>query len=767
MRLKSIELSGFKSFAKKTTLEFASSITAIVGPNGSGKSNTAESFRFVLGEQSMKSMRGRKGEDMIWNGSASSPRAGRASAKLILDNSDRALNLDFDEVAIERVVYRDGANDYLLNGSQVRLRDIAELLAQANIGASGHHIISQGEADRVLSASSKERREMLEDALGLTAYLYKREEAQRKLEKAAENMREVEALRRELVPHLKFLGAQVKKIEEAQTLKETLAQKYLEYLKRESVYLNIADAQLAEEESEPKAQHKELDTRIEHIRRELSAKGKKDAQTHELIALEEEGRKAAGRRDTLGRELGRIEGELTAHERIVSVQGGTVPLSEANIFATRVQEELEMFLTLEGQTLKARINALVVLAKEFLRRVSAQGGSALGGKEHDIESLTKKKSQLEAELKDLHTQEERVAREVAQLRRSIEGEKDASREAERELFQAMAKRSELDAALAALKGRRDILAREREQFKAELGEAGALIGRAVFEYEDYVVRLPAQAGDASGEEVTESEMTEEERSAQEDRRRKLQRLMIKLEEIGAGNSQEVLKEHKETTERDEFLARELQDLEASSGKLHHLIGELTATLETRFGDGIDKINQEFDNYFKLMFGGGNANLSVVKEKKPRRGTGLARFDLESPELRSNLDSDIEDTDDGEEIEEGIEISVTLPHKRIKGLHMLSGGERALTSIALIFAMSQVNPPPFLILDETDAALDEANSRRYGDMIENLSKKSQLILITHNRETMSRAGVLYGVTMGSDGVSKLLSVNFDQASAVAK
>jgi chromosome segregation protein len=127
----------------------------------------------------------------------------------------------------------------------------------------------------------------------------------------------------------------------------------------------------------------------------------------------------------------------------------------------------------------------------------------------------------------------------------------------------------------------------------------------------------------------------------------------------------------------------------------------------------------------------------------------------------------EDEEDDEEVEEGIDIAITLPHKRIKGLHMLSGGERALTSIALIFAMSQVNPPPFLILDETDAALDEANSKRYGDMIETLAKHSQLIVITHNRETMSRAGILYGVTMGNDGVSKLLSVKFEDALAVAK
>jgi chromosome segregation protein len=127
---------------------------------------------------------------------------------------------------------------------------------------------------------------------------------------------------------------------------------------------------------------------------------------------------------------------------------------------------------------------------------------------------------------------------------------------------------------------------------------------------------------------------------------------------------------------------------------------------------------------------------------------------------------LEGTEEKEE-EFGISISVNLPRKKIRGLDMLSGGERALTSIALLFAMSQVNPPPFLVLDETDAALDEANSRKYGDMVESLSKHSQLIVITHNRETMSRANVLYGVTMGGDSISKLLSIKFDEASSYAK
>ncbi len=208
MYLKSLEISGFKSFAKKANLNFTSPITGIVGPNGSGKSNIAEAFRFVLGEQSIKSLRGKKGEDMIWNGGgeSSSGRANRASVKLTFDNSRRLFSsIDFEEVSLERVVNRDGANEYLLNGSQVRLKDIVELLSGAHIGATGHHIISQGEADRILGASIRERREMIEDALGLKIHQWKKLESIRKLERTEENMKQVESLRREIAPHLKFL----------------------------------------------------------------------------------------------------------------------------------------------------------------------------------------------------------------------------------------------------------------------------------------------------------------------------------------------------------------------------------------------------------------------------------------------------------------------------------------------------------------------------------------------------------------------------------
>jgi chromosome segregation protein len=160
MYLKSLEINGFKSFSKKTNLDFKTKISSIVGPNGSGKSNVAESFRFVLGEQSMKNMRGKKGEDLIFSGTNS--RSNRGAVKVIFDNKDKTLNIDYDEVVIERVVYRDGNNEYLINSSRVRAKDVLELLTSANIGASGHHIISQGEADKILSISPKERKAVIE-----------------------------------------------------------------------------------------------------------------------------------------------------------------------------------------------------------------------------------------------------------------------------------------------------------------------------------------------------------------------------------------------------------------------------------------------------------------------------------------------------------------------------------------------------------------------------------------------------------------------------
>ena len=235
--LKRIEISGFKSFAKKTELSFDTPVTAVVGPNGSGKSNIVESIRFVLGEQSNKSLRSKSGADLIFKGSKTLSQQNRAYVKIVFDNRNKIFRLgegtstlDYDDVEIAREIFRDGGSKYTLNGSEIRLKDVTELLSSVNIGASGHHIISQGEADRILSANARERREMIEDALGLKLYQYRLRESERKLEKTEVNMKEVDALRREIAPHLRYLKKQMEKIEYAKELSSKLTKMYESYL---------------------------------------------------------------------------------------------------------------------------------------------------------------------------------------------------------------------------------------------------------------------------------------------------------------------------------------------------------------------------------------------------------------------------------------------------------------------------------------------------------------------------------------------------------
>ena len=752
--MKSLELVGFKSFAKKSELSFGAPITAIVGPNGSGKSNVAEAFRFVLGEQSFKSMRGKKGEDLIWNGTAKLPRQNRAAVKLIFDNppvgGQKLLNIDFDEAILERVVHRDGVNEYSVNGSQVRLRDILELLAGTHIGPSGHHIISQGEADRVLNANIKERRLMIEDALGLKIYHYKKQESERKLEKTNENIKSVESLRREIAPHLKFLKKQVEKIAKAAELRAKLVALYHEYFRRENAYINHERAVLAEEKRLPSEELKKIEHNLARARKVLENSQEANNQSRELLTIEEQLRTLRARKDELLRDLGRLEGELSAEKRLLQRLELEEKNEEHRTIAWREVEKLAK--EIEEQTILEKIKELVANFLTFHQQT--RDGRTLQEADQVIEKIGREKTDLEEKLKKEITDEEKLLANYTGLKMSLEKEKDDSREAEREVFRLMTAQNEMVGKLQMLRAREEKLKTDNGEYERELKEAVAIAGVEAIRYP---VRESADEFSNGASEETEP------RQAQTDRRRELEKIKIRIEEMGAGGGGDIIKEHQEAEERDAFLAREIADLEKTSQSLKELIAELNEKLTAEFKTGVAKINTEFQKYFAMMFGGGEASIEVIREKKRRRAELEEAGLFDEPSGVANLLAEAAE----EEGEEGIDIRVNLPRKRIKGLDMLSGGERALTSIALIFAVSQVNPPPFIILDETDAALDEANSRKYGDIIEELSKKSQLILITHNRETMSRAGVLYGVTMGSDGVSKLLSIQFAEAVEVAK
>ncbi|MDP3996415.1 MAG: AAA family ATPase [bacterium] len=770
MHLRTLELNGFKSFGKKTELSFGAPITAIVGPNGSGKSNVAESFRFCLGEQSVKSMRGKKTEDLIWNGAGSDAKGNRASVRLVFDNlpqnidgkSKKLFNVDFDEVTVERTVFRDGVSEYKVNGSPVRLKDVIELLSQAHIGASGHHIISQGEADRILNANSRDRREMVEDALGLKIYQYKRKESEKKLQKTEENTRQVESLRREIAPHIRFLKKQVEKIEKAKEMRAELATLYSDYLKREYIYIQETNKRLSVEEKEPQAEKIRLEEELGVAKETLEKAKKKDGKSEEVIKLEKDLSEIRNKKDYLISSIGRVEGEIAGLERVLVRQKsrtpteGNVPLSEVRRIADQT-EEIEESVKNESdpESIKEVLRKIKEILRSFIERHSVKKGENEEDSEREIAKLKEDRARFQDEFAKVSAKEKELQRFYSDLKESIDKEKDQNRDAEKAVFRIMAELNSLRSKLSAIRAEKERIKMVEDDFNREIQEGVVLVGRDIKRYETANVSHDGKTV------LSEAEIISEDRNKQEDRRRAIEKIKIRLEDAGLVGAEEIVKEHDETVERDMYLEKELLDLKASASSLKELIRELGEKLDTEFKEGVQRINQEFQKFFQVMFGGGNAVLSVVKEEKRNRGESeyiLAETD------DSEIVAAMEEEEEGKE---GIDINVSLPRKKIKGLMMLSGGERALTSIALIFAMSQVNPPPFLILDETDAALDEANSKKYGDMIENLSQKSQLILITHNRETMSRAGIIYGVTMDRTGVSKLLSIQFAEAVAVAK
>ncbi len=744
MRLKHIEIAGFKSFAKKAMLSFDTSVTAVVGPNGSGKSNVVEAFRFVMGEQSMKSMRGKSGADLIFRGAGS--KLSRAAVSITFDNSDKIFAFQtgeekspvlFDTVTFTREIFADGTSKYSLNGTEIRLKQMVELLSSVNIGTSSHHIISQGEADGILRANTRERREILEEALGLKVYHFRIKESESKLARATETLKEVQSLRRELAPHLKFLQKQVEKIEKAREIRTQLEDALVRYLATERTTLVSEESRITEAHTFILTKKKSLEETIATLPSDTTSA---DTTAKDIGAVKVH---LAGIRDSrrsIEQKINRLEGQIEAHRAILA-QARTYSDAAVAIPAEEYHQliaDLEFLMTAirEAQSVQA-VQEVIARAEPILVRLkSHENRDEESTQTHtlDLKDLALAIEDLQRDLTKLVADEEASQNKLVTLEQEREMTMARVQESTRERYEVQSELAQCDAELQILAISKNAFVERKGYFDAELKEAAFMFGPT------FLHTLQ------KAEVVPELDL----HSAKRD----IDRLKIRLDEhAGIGN--DVVDEFSATQERDVFLARESADTEASIRNLESLIIELKRVLDERFTTGVKTINERFGEFFKTMFGGGSAFLSVTAEKRRKRKT------------EEDEDMELEDENDERFMERGIDVHVNLPEKKVKELQMLSGGERSLVSIALLFAISQVNPPPFLVLDETDAALDEANSRRYGDMIEVLAEYSQLIVVTHNRETMSRASVLYGVTIGADGGSKLLSIKFDDAVKVAK
>ncbi len=719
-------------------------ITAIVGPNGSGKSNVADAIRWAIGEQSAKNLRGKKSEDVIFAGTDQKGRMGSASVTLFFDNSDKRIPIEFSEVSITRKVYRSGESEYLINGSKVRLLDIVDLLAKAGIGRDSYSVITQGMSDATLSATPLERRSIFEDAAGVKQYQIEKERSLRKLANTEENMTRVESLLREIEPHLKGLKRQAEKASQGKDVARTLHEKQLllyGYLwksfegERSSVLVERDELQKSVFELEVTTNTLSQD--LTTLRGELEGEEVEQTLTKELDTLRAEQNDLERRQSILAGKI-ELERERQKEEEVIRTIPVDLPYIQKALRDIQTEQEALLQSIIQCKSLDG-LKALQSQAESIRAKVleldqKAEAGSVQETKTISLPLAEKAASdaritEYQAELEALLKRFEQVKKDIQTREEKIAAERVATK-SKREAF--------FDKEKAWREG--EILLTQK---KDSLNDVKVRLARVEVREED-LTKLVSEELHTSVD-TLEYDGTPVDREKLE---REIARLKVEVEHIGSIDP-EVVKEYEETEERYTFLSHESGDLRQAITSLETVVGEMDQKIETAFKKAFHEIQKQFSENFKIIFGGGKADLSLVTIQKKRRGT---------PDEEEGDDTDEEVAT---KTQIGIEIAACPPGKKITNLSMLSGGERSLTSLALLFAIISYNPPPFAVLDEVEAALDEANSRRFGKMLRELSKHTQFIAITHNRETMAQASLLYGVTMGADGISQLLSVHLDE------
>jgi chromosome segregation protein len=757
MFLKKVEILGFKSFANKTTLEFLPAqkfsestegtpgITAIVGPNGSGKSNVADAIKWAMGEQSMKTLRGKKSEDIIFAGSGKKSRLSSAYVTLYFDNSDKRIPLEYAEVIITRKIFRSGETEYLINGNKVRLLDITELLAKAGVGKESYCVINQGMSDAVLNATPIERRMVLEDAAGVKQYQIKKERSLKKLDSTKENMERTGSLIKEIEPHLKMLKRQAEKAQQGKEVAANLKERQIK------LFSYLWDS--FQREKQQFSQEKDnLGVRMMNMQREVDKMN--DEISKESVTIED-----TKPQELLEKKRGELRLQLNEIERELIITEGRVVVEREKLANQKVIEIIPVDLRYVQDKLQKIRNDQEQLIKKVEQAESLE----------DLQDIKEFARAIQQELFDLHSQagkgeveikkdNSKEVQEIEDRIKQLEVKKEQTKQNEKVLRAGIDK---VDAEILAevQKGRQMRekffqLERSQRQRQEELGKLKDYFNDAKVK----LARIEVREEDLSGEikETLKCEASELKYDGEEINREKIEteisRLKLQMEQIG-GIDPMIVDEYNETNIRFEFLTKELEDLSSAIVSLSQVVKEMDQKISQEFEKAFEQINNEFTKYFRIIFGGGNAYLAKTKIKGRKIKDGENETDQEAEE------SETQESEKKEEV--GVEIFACPPGKKIANLSMLSGGERSLTSLALLFAIISHNPPPFAILDEVEAALDEANSRRFSKILQELSATTQFIAITHNRETMRQAALLYGVTMGDEGVSKLLSVRLDQ------
>ncbi len=748
-------MKGFKSFPERARLEFSPGVSVIVGPNGSGKSNITDAVLWALGEQSPGAIRGASMQDVISAGGKGVGQRRQAEVEVVIDNSEGRAATEFSEISVQRRLDRSGEGEYRLNGARCRLVDVVEVLSDTNLGHEMHSVISQGRVESIVHSKPRERRLLVEEAAGLGKHRKRRRRAELKLKAARDNLDRALDLEREARARLRPLKRQAQAAElGARIEREELGLRA--QLVSEELRFGADRAAAAEKSAEKaRAGRSTLEERLNEVseRRRIAeerfaTRDRERTQAWGLLTkLRGEQERVVVRAATLSSRVVELEAKLEA----LQAELGPLTLDVSSGAPAERSRQLGEELSEIDAGLSAATDGLTRARSEDAAESARE--AALGAVRSGAERAVRHARRAEGLLGERHREAlrkrvaagEELLEEVRGAAAAVEAMGAAIRDRVRrteskvvggegdgdEIAEEMRSCSQQEAELQAqMKAASDELTRAEVE-AAHLGDRRAEAAREL-----------AVIAERLGEEIgpAEQPLSEEERSEID---RRLERLERRRAQIGPVNPL-AEQEYDEAREHVESLQAQREDTERGMRELEALIRDIDREIERAFEETFEATAKNFGEMVEHLFPGGRGVLRRVSLRPVR--------DAEEPAAEEP------EGDEEEEVREelGVEIEVTPAGKSTRKLSLLSGGEKSLVALAFVFAVFLARPCPFYILDEVEAALDDANIDRFLQLIRRFSDRAQFVIVTHQKRTMDAADVLYGVSMGGDGVTKVVS-----------
>ena len=729
MQLKHIKLSGFKSFVDPTKISFPTNMVGVVGPNGCGKSNVIDAVRWVLGELSAKNLRGDSMVDVIFNGSENRKASGQCSIELLFDNSSGKIGgefASFNEVSIKREMTRDAQSNYFINNTKCRRKDVQDIFL--GTGLSSYAIIEQGMVSRLVSSKPDELRAHLEEAAGVSKYKERRKETESRIKRTKENLSRVKDIKDEIARLIKRLQNQAKAAEKYNLLKDEKLkleldkailfsmeaknnrdglQKKLDGLKRDLKIKNAESDTYQSQIDQYRTENESVLNEYENAQKNFYAIGaeiaKREANLQIIIKSESE------IKDNLEKASANYEKAKATEKKFDELS----PSEKAMHILDEIINTIQKY-SIKNEDIDSKTIELKKLLTDILNIATAQSKTL-------IDEYLTRQNELEIQIKDDQKNKKVIEDEIKEL-------VDKSSSAESVLISLRQKQSKFNEDLRVLENNKSISDLDSRAISEK-------ITNVRIELNTYEVNLENSNKkiQQAGLNIETINFSEYEGKSLDDIENKLSELETKIIKLGAINLA-APEEIKEESKRKEELDEQYEDLTEALDKLTSAIKKIDQETKTIFKDSFDAVNIKLKEMFPKLFGGGMAELTLTDEN---------------------------------ELNAGVILMARPPGKKNSSISQLSGGEKALTALALVFAIFNLNPAPFCLLDEVDAPLDDLNTLRFVNMVEEMSNTVQFIFITHNKVSMERSDHLMGVTMQEAGVSRVVSVDVNQAVEMAQ